>query len=176
MTADANTLAARPGRYTQADQLADVAWLTEHGFTFWSCDLVGANSTGRLTLIPAPPELADLVSSDTGEYLHMPVLDIDWNIEPAVGKILAYYGLTGEYRLVPSSTRGHWHLFVAERMTRGDYLKLLDRMRGDTVISDGYYRLCSRLNQTVVRLPGRFKPPGADSFYERTPWPRPAMV
>jgi hypothetical protein len=175
MAAATNTSVTRPPRqYTEADRLADIAWLIERGFTFWRCDLDGDNSTGRLRLIPAPPEEADLVSSDTGEYVQMPVLDIDWNAEPAVAKILAYYDIRGEYRLVPSSTRGHWHLFVAERMVRRYYMRLLDRLRQDDVISDGYYRLCAILNQSVVRVPGQFKKPEADSFYERKPWPRPA--
>lgn len=80
---------------------------------------------------------AKLVSSLCRDGLHAPVLDIDF---PA--------------QLVPSSTEGHFHLYLDKKMDWKSYKKLLKALYKAGIIEKEYYKAMKRRGSTMVRLPG----------------------
>jgi hypothetical protein len=73
---------------------------------------------------------------------HSPVLDIDF-----------------EARLLPSSTEGHYHLYLdGIEMPWPKYRKLLEVLAEVGVIERGYYKASVRRQMTCVPLPGVRKP------------------
>lgn len=94
---------------------------------------------------PATAETANLVGSQTITGLHMPVLDIDF---PA--------------HLEPSTTPGHFHLYLNRAMTWDDYLLLLAGLHLAGVIEEGFYLMTVKRGQSFVRLPGVKKLPGEE--------------
>lgn len=66
-------------------------------------------------------QAANLVSSLTDEGMHLPALDID---VPC--------------RLVESSTKGHFHLFIDKPMTWEEYRILLDGLARAGIIEQGF--------------------------------------
>lgn len=83
-------------------------------------------------------EDANLVTSKVAGrvFRHKPVLDIDF---PA--------------QLVPSSTPGHFHLFLDKEMEDETYWKLLEALADAGVIEHGYFKASVRRGFTAVRLP-----------------------
>jgi hypothetical protein len=175
MTLTDPTTAQQVQIYGPKDQARDIAWLVARGFTFWQCDTESPDLSRRTVLVPSAPEQATLVSSNRGDYMHLPALDLDWNADDRVGNPLVTYGIQGDYLLVPSSTPGHWHLFVDQSLTWREYSGLLDQLRKTGFITEGYAWLCTHMRQSMVRVPGRFKT-GVGSFYDTTPWPRAART
>lgn len=83
---------------------------------------------------------------DKSKWYHRPVLDIDF---PA--------------RLVPSSTDGHFHLYLDGVLIPHDkYMYLLAALASCGVISDGYLKYSTERGYTAVRMPGNFKPKVTD--------------
>lgn len=101
------------------------------------------NDDGRVS---CDPQDAQVVSSEIKESsLHSPVLDIDF---PA--------------RLVPSSTPGHFHLYLdGLSMTWQDYEKLLNSLAAAGVVQEGYVYASIARKATAVRVPGCKKEPVA---------------
>lgn len=87
---------------------------------------------------------ATVVSSDwgAGKY-HLPVIDID----------------TDEVRLVPSSTPGHYHLYIDVPFQWEQYLALLDILVDVGLVQPGYVAAAKRRGHTDVRLPWVKKDP-----------------
>lgn len=85
---------------------------------------------------------ADMVSSRvlTNPSTHKPVLDIDI---PA--------------QLVPSSTPGHYHLYLDVEVDWPEYASLLCALEDAGVIQHGYAKHALRREQTLVRLPEKPK-------------------
>lgn len=85
---------------------------------------------------------ADLVSSRvaTDPYVHRPVLDIDF---PA--------------QLVPSSTPGHYHLYLDIDLEWHVYEELLLDLEAAGIIQHGYARNAIRRKQSLARLPEKPK-------------------
>jgi hypothetical protein len=74
--------------------------------------------------------------------MHRPVLDIDF---PA--------------RLVPSSTEGHFHLYLDGVLIPHDkYMYLLAALASCGIISEGYLKHSTERGGTAVRMPGSYKP------------------
>ncbi len=93
------------------------------------------NDDGRVS---CDPQDAQVVSSEIQNSLHSPVLDIDF---PA--------------RLVPSSTPGHFHLYLdGLSMTWLDYEKLLTALAAAGVVQEGYVHASIARKATAVRVPG----------------------
>lgn len=73
---------------------------------------------------------------------HRPVIDIDF---PA--------------RLVPSSTEGHFHLYLDGILIPHDkYMYLLAAFASCGIISEGYLKHSTDRGGTAVRMPGNYKP------------------
>ncbi len=88
---------------------------------------------------------ANLVGSWTGEGdWHLPVLDLDLDA-----------------RLVPSSTGGHYHLYIDTPCHWHEYEALLVALADCGIIEPGYADASIRRKQTFVRKEGVKKQPGA---------------
>lgn len=72
---------------------------------------------------------------------HLPVLDIDL-----------------EARLVPSSTPGHYHLFIEKLVDTPHYEKLLKVLAECGIIGAGYEHFSMERGYTTARLPHSKKP------------------
>lgn len=75
-------------------------------------------------------------TSGFDEQLHMPVIDLDF---PA--------------HLEPSSTEGHFHLYLDWAITWAQYLKLLTVMTELGLVEEGYLLASYKRGYTTVRLP-----------------------
>jgi hypothetical protein len=78
-------------------------------------------------------ELVDL--SGKAEW-HAPVLDIDF---PAM--------------LIPSTTPGHYHLYLEKAVPHRQYMKLLKALGSAGIIEPGYAAVSRKRGHTAVRLP-----------------------
>lgn len=87
-----------------------------------------------------PTELidkADLVLSvDSETKLHRPVLDIDFPVH-----------------VEPSSTEGHFHLYLDKPLRWDQYKRLLTALSIAGIIEPGYERVSVAREYTAVRLP-----------------------
>ena len=86
------------------------------------------------------PLRPNLVSSRVSKGIHLPALDID-------------YGA----RLIPSSTKGHWHLYLDRPVTWRKYKKVLKAMAAADLIQPGFYKAAKKRKQTYLRKPGVMK-------------------
>jgi hypothetical protein len=84
---------------------------------------------------------ANLISSDCGQGVHMPALDFDI---PA--------------RLIPSTTPGHFHLYIDKPMAWDDYEKVLIALRDAHVLEAGFVKNSIARKATFVRPPWIKKP------------------
>lgn len=82
-------------------------------------------------------EDAILISSLCEDGQHAPVLDIDFPAE-----------------LIPSSSPGHFHLYLHRKMTWEKYVKLLDALHEAGIIDYEYHRMSIKRKSTMVLLPG----------------------
>ncbi|ALJ19561.1 hypothetical protein [Microbacterium sp. No. 7] len=81
-------------------------------------------------------EATVITSRTTGGEKHKIVLDIDL---PA--------------KLIPSSTEGHFHLFIDKEISELAYFGLLEALRNVGVLEDGYVSASLARGHTAVRLP-----------------------
>lgn len=96
------------------------------------------STSGLSQAIPEPRAVdANLVSSLGDDGLHYPVLDLDF----------------GAY-VVPSSTPGHFHLYLERAMPWDTYAGLLVALAEAGVIERGYADACLARGMTFVRMPG----------------------
>lgn len=84
---------------------------------------------------------AEIVSSEIENGLHAPVLDIDFGAA-----------------LIPSSTFGHYHLYLDQPMTWRTYKRLLKALAKAGVIEKGYARASIARGYSALRVPGLMKP------------------
>jgi hypothetical protein len=86
--------------------------------------------------------IGSIVKGDlgVGSALHMPVIDIDFPCE-----------------LIPSSTPGHFHLYINREVYWGQYSRLLLALSDCKIIEEGYMRAAIHHGGTFVRKPGVFK-------------------
>lgn len=80
----------------------------------------------------------NLAASISQEHLfeHYPVLDLDF---PTA--------------LIPSTTPGHFHLYLGRRLTWDNYVKLLTVLGEVGILEEGYVAASLRRGYTAVRLP-----------------------
>ncbi len=85
---------------------------------------------------------------DKEQRWHRPVLDIDF-----------------EARLIPSSTPGHYHLYLDGALVEhSKYQYLLTVLASAGIISDGYLGHSLERGYTAVRAPGSYKPNGDEPY------------
>ena len=70
------------------------------------------------------------------DNMHKPVLDIDMPV-----------------KVLPSTTKGHFHLYIDKVMTWGQYKKLLKALAKAGIIETGYVGASEARGFTAVRLP-----------------------
>lgn len=120
--------------------------LADHDFAYQpAIDLYGSISRelNRAPTVIVHEGKANLVSSTIpNTNLHAPVLDIDYSAA-----------------LIPSSTKGHYHLYLGVPMTWRKYKRLLKALAKAGVIERGYYRASKARKATFVRKPGVVKTP-----------------
>lgn len=75
-------------------------------------------------------------SSVAGSFMHAPVIDLDWPC-----------------RLVPSSTPGHFHLYIDCEVNSGAYFDMLDAMARAGVVEEGYANVSRERGASFVRKP-----------------------
>lgn len=85
-------------------------------------------------------EHANLISSEGPGGFHYPVIDLDF---PA--------------RLEPSTTPGHFHLYLDRAMTWPQYRKLLRALHQARIIEKGFCALSIKRGASFVRKPGHKK-------------------
>lgn len=78
---------------------------------------------------------------DGYDVLHAPVLDIDF---PVV--------------VIPSTTPGHFHLYIEKEVCWTDYSMLLDALAECGIIEKGYARASQERGAAYVRVPTAVKP------------------
>lgn len=71
-------------------------------------------------------------------------------------------------KLIPSSTEGHFHLYIDHEMTWEDYKKLLDALVDAGLIQEGYRGASAARGYTAVRLPWVRKEDGQDDYLKNT--------
>jgi hypothetical protein len=111
----------------------------EHGLDPGDRTLWKAVTRDRLERVTNRAD-AHLVSSMVEPGVHMPVLDIDF---PA--------------QLVPTSTPGHFHLYLDIDMDWETYVGLLNALCDAGVIQPGYYANSVRRGASYARLPEKPK-------------------
>ena len=84
---------------------------------------------------------ADMVTSkidddSAGEPQHKIILDLDYEVQ-----------------VIPSSTEGHFHLYLDKTLPWSKYEKLLTVLGDLEVVEPGYARAAKRRKYTSVRLP-----------------------
>jgi hypothetical protein len=101
----------------------------------------------RLPSVPGEANLVgSLVDGTLGELSwHMPVIDLDFDAH-----------------LEPSSTEGHFHLYLNRMMTWDRYAAFLKALYEARIIEQGFYEMSIARGQSYVRYPGVKKLPGEE--------------
>lgn len=86
--------------------------------------------------VPTSTADADVISSELGNGMHAPAIDIDVPI-----------------RAIPSSTPDHWHLYIEKAMTWRQYKRILRALVAAGVVEPGYYKASKGRGGTHLRLP-----------------------
>lgn len=118
-----------------------MAPLTGYTRTYWKDehldDDVPSYDAPSETLVPTTRGKANLISSKLENGLHAPAIDIDMPCE-----------------LLPSSTPGHFHLYIDCAMEWDAYLGLLWALADAGIVEESYVRASERKGATFLRKPG----------------------
>jgi hypothetical protein len=95
-----------------------------------------------LAPVPTTEEKANLIGSLTDKGMHMPLLDIDYDAA-----------------LIPSSTPGHFHLYLNKAIKWDVYKKFLEAAAEAGIIQKGYADWSLARSQSFLRKPGVKKEP-----------------
>lgn len=113
--------------------------------TYHSQDVAnGAGGYGAVhkeVRVPAEPEKANLVGSRWVNDIHLPMFDLDY-----------------EARLIPSTTEGHYHLYLDQPVKWRHYKRVLRAMARAGMIERGFAKMSIRRKQAFLRPPGVKKP------------------
>jgi len=85
--------------------------------------------------------ITSLVRKDIGSRTHKVVIDLDLPAQP-----------------IPSSTEGHFHLYIDHEMEEDVYMELLTALGKAGLVEPGYVRASHERKLTAVRLPWIHKP------------------
>jgi hypothetical protein len=88
---------------------------------------------------PVAPEEANLVGSKTDLEPggHLPVIDLDLPCH-----------------LEPSTTPGHYHLYINQVVEWDKFLNILKALYEAGIVQEGFYEMSKRRGQAFVRVPG----------------------
>ena len=103
------------------------------------CDYDGPYTEYRLACSDAADSgliSSELRERENGKKMHMPAIDVDMPI-----------------RVVPSSTLGHFHLYIDKPMTWWRYKRLLRALVAAGIVEKGYYKASVARKATHLRLP-----------------------
>jgi len=89
--------------------------------------------------------VAKLLTSKVADETHILALDIDMPVA-----------------LVPSTTEGHYHLYIDHEMSTETYLDLVDALAKAGIVEDGYAHMARIRKMTRVRTPWTSKLFGRD--------------
>lgn len=99
---------------------------------------------------------ANIITSIDGDSFgmyHRPVIDIDF-----------------ESALIPSSTPGHYHLYIDKLIPSQDYFDLLDALAKVEIVQPAVAKYARERGYSAVRLPWISKDSGRDNAYDPTEW------
>lgn len=98
--------------------------------------------SGAMTekLVAAPRSIADLISSETAEGNHAPLIDLDFPC-----------------RLYPSGTEGHFHLYLDKEISWDKFLPLLKAFVDADLVEFQYYEMAKKRKASFLRLPEKPK-------------------
>lgn len=116
-----------------------VRWAVDENFV-WEDAYGNVESRGALVPDADGPLVSSVVGSLEGRHVHAPVIDIDFHA-----------------RLEPSSTPGHFHLYLDRPVTWRAYKRILRSMVKAGLVDKEWYRLAKFRRMTVVRGPGSRK-------------------
>lgn len=111
--------------------MKDLDHYTAHGVTARATPLRIAPQSDLSHL-----DVANLVSSETHDGKQLPVIDCDYPIQA-----------------VPSSTTGHYHLYIDKELSWVQYKSLLDGLYGAGLIQEAWYYNALQERRSYVRLP-----------------------
>lgn len=101
---------------------------------YWRADLEQPYAGIDQPRVAATPEDANVVSSETASGKHMPCIDLD---VPC--------------RLVPSSTEGHYHLYIDVEIEREKYWEILRTLSEAGIVEEGFYALSVQRGASFLR-------------------------
>lgn len=143
---------------THGNLTSQLRWLREKGFGFYSLrNLTSEYGPDSEVMTPAAaPMSANLVSSLCLDGRYRVAIDIDHDVADRIGEVLTQLGLAGrEYMLSPSTTPGHWHLYVDVAFeTWDEYCQLLSQMVVEGIITPEYFAMAKEHGMTRLRRPG----------------------
>lgn len=122
----------------------DITTLDRHAEGDYMSDVVADRTT------PVPSDIANVISSRIDRdgndaygptMLHAPVLDIDFPVFA-----------------IPSSTPGHYHLYLEREVPWAQYEALLKALAAAGIIEEGYAHASIERGATFVRKPDVLKP------------------
>jgi hypothetical protein len=134
-----------------------IDWLVNAGFTFyWAGTITSDYGPDRdVVQMRIGPQSANLVGSLCKDMMHRVAVDIDFDVADRICEILDMLELKDlPFMLVPSTTSGHWHLYVDKPMPWDEYEDLLARMVKLQIISAEYFGMSVQREMTRLRRPG----------------------
>lgn len=114
---------------------------------------------------PCEEDEANLISSESANRVwrdlgfHLPVIDLDF---PA--------------KLVPSTTKGHFHLYLDKLVPWDKYVALLAAMVDAGLVEPGYLDCTIKRGASFVRKPGVKKQPGDVNSASALSWAAPSVL
>ncbi len=108
----------------------------EFGRGYFKCDKMTGSHGKTMSddLVRCDSSEANLVGSAVGDGNHMPVLDFDFPC-----------------RLVPSTTEGHFHLYIDTPVEWSRYIDVLVAMKRARLLQTGFVDGSIRCGQSTVR-------------------------
>lgn len=112
----------------------------EHGRPYLKCEKLTADGSDKKTfdydLVNCTKEESNLVGSLLLNGNHRPVLDLDFDCQ-----------------LIPSSTEGHYHLYINKEVEPARWEELVIALRNANILQPGFADGSIRCKQNTVRPP-----------------------
>lgn len=109
--------------------------------------------THQLATIPEGDSADDDYDASHVETEDIEKADIVLSVDPSTGKHRPVLDIDFPLHTVPSSTPGHFHLYLDKPMPWSKYKKLIHALADAGIIEDGYASVSLDRKYTSVRLP-----------------------